>query len=893
MSQSPHAQIPSLDIAPTESPIVNSFPIVGIGASAGGLEALEQFLHHVPPDSGMAFVIVQHLDPTHKGVLPELLQRCTPMRVAQINDQTPVQPDHVYVIAPNKDLSLLRGILHLFDPVAPRGLRLPIDFFFRSLAEDLRERSIGIILSGMGSDGTLGLRAIKEVAGIALAQEPASAKFDAMPRSAIDARLVDIVAPAGELYARLVTYLGHAPASAPTHLTITVRDQSSLDKVVILLRTHTGHDFSLYKKSTLYRRIERRMGLQQIDRIAKYVRYLQENPQEQELLFKELLIGVTSFFRDPAAWADLRDQVIPALLAHYPNGGRLRAWAVGCSTGEEAYSLGIVFKEALAQLNPARPFSLQIFATDLDREAIDEARQGVYPENIAVDVSPERLHRFFTPEDRGGYRIAKEIREMVTLATQNLIMDPPFTKLDLLICRNVLIYLVPELQKKLLPLFHYSLNPGGMLFLGSAETAGNAATLFVPLESAGRFYQRKERAVREETTEFPTAFLALPVRPSPLAGSPPVEASVQTLVEHIILTRFSPAAVLANSQGDILYIKGRTGQYLEPAAGRANWNLFTMAREGLRDELLNLCQRARGQSEALIRRGVRVKTNGDYQTVDLTVQALNEPAALRGLLLVVLTEGSASPVAKRRGKAATASGDAASGQDDEVQQLRETLQSTREEMQTSQEELKSANEELQSTNEELQSTNEELTTSKEEMQSLNEELQTVNAELQAKIEELSRINNDMKNLLNSTDIATLFLDDELRVRRFTTPLTKLIKLIPGDLGRSITDIASDLLYPTLADDVAEVLRTLVFIERAVATRDNQWFKIRIMPYRTLDNRIDGVVVTFFDITAPTLLEEELRRTHQELKARLENQTQELETMRAPPQAEPSKPAPEG
>lgn len=343
--------------------------------------------------------------------------------------------------------------------------------------------------------------------------------------------------------------------------------------------------------------------------------------------------------------------------------------------------------------------------------------------------------------------------------------------------------------------------------------------------------------------EFPTAFLALPARPPLLAEAPVVESNLQTLVESIILTRFSPAAVLANTQGDILYIKGRTGQYLEPAAGRANWNLFTMAREGLRDELLGLCQRARGESEALIRRGVRVKTNGDYQMVDLTVQALNEPAALRGLLLVVLTEGSTSPVAKRRGKAAAASGDAAFGQD-EARQLRETLQSTREEMQTSQEELKSANEELQSTNEELQSTNEELTTSKEEMQSLNEELQTVNAELQAKIEELSRISNDMKNLLNSTDIATLFLDDELHVRRFTSPLTKLIKLIPSDVGRSITDIASDLLYPTLINDVTEVLRTLVFIEKSVATRDHCWFKVRIMPYRTLDNRIDGVVVTF-------------------------------------------------
>ncbi|HOW62443.1 MAG TPA: chemotaxis protein CheB [Candidatus Contendobacter sp.] len=887
----PVAPAPSETLPPAPP---QAFPIIGIGASAGGLEALEQFLRHVSADSGMAFVIVQHLDPTHRGIMPELLQRATGMVVEQVKDHMAVQPNCVYVIPPNKDLSLLRGTLHLFEPATPRGLRLPIDFFFRSLAEDQRERSVGVILSGMGSDGTLGLRAIKEIAGLALVQEPTSAKFDGMPRSAIDAGLADIVAPPEELYQRLVAYFGHAPSIAQPPAALNDKDQSGLDKIVILLRTHTGHDFSLYKKNTLYRRIERRMGLHQIDRIAHYVRYLQENAQERDLLFKELLIGVTSFFRDPAAWAELREQILPALLASRPDGGQLRAWAAGCSTGEEAYSLGIAFKEALVELSPIRPFSLQIFATDLDRDAIDKARQGVYPENIAADVSPERLRRFFIQEER-GYRIGKEIREMVTLATQNLIMDPPFTKLDLLICRNLLIYLTSDLQKKLLPLFHYSLNPGGVLFLGSAETVGSASGLFVPLEGKGRFYQRKESATRVEPVEFPATFLP-PLNRHPAAVSAiESEASLQTLVDDILLREFCPAAVLTNEQGNILYIKGRTGQYLEPAAGQVNWNLYAMARDGLRDELPGLCQRAILQTppQAITRRGLRIRTNGDYRIVDLTVRALREPAALYGKLLVIFADVPTPPTVKRRGKAVKPDVSADSAHlEEEAQQLRETLQTTREEMQTSQEELKSANEELQSTNEELQSTNEELTTSKEEMQSLNEELQTVNAELQAKVEELSRANNDMKNLLNSTDIATLFLDGALHVRRFTTPAARLIKLIPGDVGRPITDIASDLLYPTLTEDVTEVLQTLAFKEKPVTTRDGRWFTARIMPYRTLDNRIDGVVMTFFDITTQKLLEGELRQARDELEAQLANKTQEQEVTQAALQAERARPRPE-
>ncbi len=854
-----------------------SFPIVGIGASAGGLEALELFLRNVPEKSGMAFVIVQHLDPTHKGIMVELLQRASPMPVAQVKDRMKIRRDCVYVIPPNRDLSILHGVLHLLDPSAPRGLRLPIDFFFRSLADDLQDKSIGVILSGMGSDGTLGLRAMKEKAGVVFVQEPASAKFDGMPRSAIDAGLADVVAPVEELPGRIIAYLKHAPLIDQTDRPLEEKAQSALEKAFILLRAQTGHDFSLYKKSTVYRRIERRMGIHQIDRIATYVRYLRENPQETEILFKELLIGVTSFFRDAAAWEQLRGKIIPALLMARPAGGLIRAWAPGCSTGEEAYSLAIVYKEALEQVKPAGSFSLQVFATDLDKDAIDKARTGVYPANIAADVSPERLRRFFVKEER-GYRVGKEVRETVVFAPQNVIMDPPFTKLDILVCRNLLIYLVPELQKKLLPLFYYSLNPGGILFLGSAETIGAFTDLFSPLDSKTRLYRRLDSAIGTEPVEFPSSFFpavaGATVQPAAQKPAP----NLQTLADQMLLARYGPAAALTSDKGDIFYISGRTGKYLEPAAGKANWNIFAMAREGLRYELTAAFQKALRQKDAVTLKGVQVRNDGGVLTVDVTLQPITEPAVLRGMVMIVFTDVAAPSEKAAPGKTSKASvGSARTAElEQELEQARHELQTTREEMQTSQEELKSANEELQSTNEELQSTNEELTTSKEEMQSMNEELQTVNNELQAKVDELSLASNDMKNLLDSTDIATLFLDEALNVRRFTSRTTQIIKLIAGDVGRPITDIASDMVYPDLAGDAQEVLRTLVSIEKPVAASNGRWFLVRIMPYRTLDNRIDGVVITFSNVTVSKTLEAELRKTQAALEKRIGEQKADMD-----------------
>ena len=833
------------------------FPIVGIGASAGGLEALEIFLSHVPPGSGLAFVIVQHLDPTHQGIMPELLQRVTAMKVFQVKDRMKVEANCVYVIPPNKDLSILHGILYLFAPVAPRGLRLPIDFFFRALAEDRQQGSIGVILSGMGSDGTLGLKAIKEKAGVVLVQEPASAKFDSMPRSVIGAGLADIVAPVEELPGKIIAYLRHALIIAKTEFPLEEKDQSALEKVLILLRAKSGHDFSLYKKNTVYRRIERRMSIHQISRIAGYVRYLQENPQEAEILFKELLIGVTRFFRDPAAWEELQTEVIPELLSLHPAGGVLRAWSAGCSSGEEAYSLAMVFKEVLAEVKPTANFSLQIFATDLDRDAIDKARAGIYPANIRVDIAPERLQRFFV-EEGNSYRVGKEIREMVTFATQNVIMDPPFTKLDLIICRNLLIYLTPELQRKLLPLFHYSLLPGGVLFLGSAESVSAYTDLFAPLSIKSRLFRRRESFLPPNRQAFPASFVpAKAAAPQELTMMKPV-INLQTLADQLLLQHFSPAAVLVNNKGDILYISGRTGKYLEPAAGKANWNIFAMAREGLRFDLGSAFQKALRQKEAVTVKNLQIGAEESSQRTDITVQAIAEPDALRGMVMIVFADVATPLEKKKPGRAKSTGSVTLSEMEQQLQKVREELQSTREEMQTSQEELTSANEELQSTNEELQSTNEELTTSREEMQSLNEELQTVNAEQQSKMDELARVSNDMRNLLNSTEIVTVFLDNELRVRRYTPGADKLFKLLPSDVGRPLSDLTGNLSYPEMSEDAQEVLRKLAFSEKQIITNDGRWFSVRIMPYRTMEDVIAGVVITFVNITAAKMLEAELR-----------------------------------
>lgn len=836
------------------------FYIVAMGGSAGGLEAFEQFFSVMPPDSGLAFVIITHLDPDHKGIMPELIQRTTKMKVFQVTDGMKVRPNSVYIIPPKMDMSILHGTLHLLEQTVPRGVRMPIDFFFRHLADDQQERSIGIILSGMGTDGTLGIRAIKEKLGLAMVQEPNSAKYDGMPLSAIACGIVDYIAPAEELPVKLLRYVKHTLKLPQTGLTVPGKTLSAIQKICILIRAKTGHDFSLYKKNTIYRRIERRMSVHQISNIAHYIRYLQENPGEIELLFKEFLIGVTDFFRDPDAFDVLTQKAIPQMLKGMHKDNVLRIWIPGCSTGEEAYSIAIILREHIEKTLLKGELKLQIFATDIDKDAIDKARYGVYPANIAVDMSPERLHKFFIKED-SIYRIRKEIREMIVFAPQNIMMDPPFTKLDMLCCRNLLIYLNAEVQKKILPLFHYALKPGGILFLGPSETIGSFNDLFAPIDNKWKIFRRKESsAARTGMVDLPSSLLSPDVRRLMDMGKAlsENELNLPEMVQQALIEGYTPPAVLINENGDILYISGRTGNYLEPSAGKAAMNIYAMAREGLKYEVGTAIRKAITQKTTITITGVKLIINGASHLINLTVKPVVKTGAMFGTLLVVFEDVTAHyekviPV-KGKGKPASTHGrykEAA----DELKRTREQLQASVEEANSSQEELKSTNEELQSTNEELQSTNEELTTSKEELQSLNEELITVNAELQNKVDELTQTNNDMKNLLNSTDIATIFVDNDLNVKRFTIQATKIINLRQSDIGRPLTDLVTNLEYAGMVDDIRDVIQTLMPREKQVETKDGRYSVMRIMPYRTLDHMIDGAVITFNDITNLRLMEE--------------------------------------
>ncbi|MDE2083185.1 MAG: PAS domain-containing protein [Burkholderiales bacterium] len=832
--------------------------IVGLGASAGGLDPLAPFLAAVPPASGLAWVVVQHLDPTQKAMLAPLLQRATRMPVHEVTAAVPIAGDTVYVIAPNTDLTVRQGALHLSVPPQPRGQRLPVDALFVSLARELGSRAVGVVLSGMGSDGSRGVQAIRAQGGLTLAQCPGAAQFDSMPRSAIATGCVDIVAPAAEMPQRILQALAARPLPAgPAAARAAGPPDAALATILSLLRAHTRHDFAAYKSSTLLRRAERRRAVHALPDLAAYARALAGNGQELDLLFKEMLIGVTAFFRDPPVWQLLQDVVLPRLLDRRAGGDPpLRAWVAGCSTGEEAYTLAMCFAELVDARPPSAGASLQIFATDLNPDAIAVARSGRFGPALERELSPQRLARHFRPGP-GGWRIEPRLRDMVLFAEHDVIRDPPFTRLDLLCCRNLMIYFDAALQARLVPLFHYSLRPGGALLLGQSETVGRAHALFEPLHPRSRLYLRSDNGAAPAGPHFPTRGRAPPraahqettlPHPSPPAGA------LQTLADQLLLQAYAPPAVLVNAGGDIVYVSGRTGRYLEPAAGKANWNLHVMARPALRTPLALALRQALLERSTVELRGLRPEEDG-RDRVDITVRALGLPVGLEGMALVVFREAPARRASAPR--AATAAADAALAE--ELGHSREEIRALRQEMQASKEELQAANEELQSTNEELQSANEELTTSKEEAQSMNEELQTINAELQSKLDDLALAQSDMQNLLNSTDIATLFLDSELQVRRYTDKIARLVHLRESDIGRPLSELASTLVYPALHADVRETLRTLAFSEKQIATTDGLWFNVRIMPYRTQANVIQGVVVTFVDITAAKALEARLRK----------------------------------
>lgn len=862
--------------APEGAPGSAATRLVGIGASAGGLEALEQFLSHAPVDSGMAFLVVQHLDPTQRALLPELLQRTTSMGVYEAEHGMQVEPDRVYVISPNTELSVVQDALNLATPVEARGMRLPINVLFSSLASARGANAIGVVLSGMGSDGSVGVQAIRAVGGLTGAQEPESAQFDSMPKSAIATGCVDVVASPEKLPARLLACIERMPLSLPTDADANTNADADADaegrapehgaspaqvlhRIVRLLKARTGHDFSLYKTSTLNRRIERRMSIHRLAELAAYAEVLEGNPQEADLLFKELLIGVTSFFRDPSAWECMVEEALPQLLEQRDSKEHLRAWVIGCSTGEEAYSLAIAFREVVEKRTESRDADLKIFASDLSTDAIATARRGQYPLSISDTMSAERLSRFFESHET-HYQVCHSIRDMVLFAEHDVVLDPPFTAIDLIICRNLLIYFDSVLQGRLLPLFHYSLRSDGLLFLGTAETIGRFNHLFMPIQPKHRIYRRLDHAANAGTDFLLNSYPPLSRIPrdhavphSTIPDDP--DDDLKAAADEVLLQVYAPAAVVLNSDGDIVYISGRTGQYLEPAAGRANWSFGAMARDGLAIPVQRAMTRAGTQREPVQLHALTVTTPGGLQRVDVTVQAFHEEGALQGMAMIVFRDGAATSVADEGGETGIILEDEHAV---DLQQYRDEMEGLREEARASREKLQSSNEELQSTNEELQSANEELMTSKEEMQSMNEELQTINSELQSKLDDLALAQSDMQNVLNSIEIAILFLDQKLNVRRYTDRMSGIISLRESDVGRPLSDLATSLQYKAIKDDAWDTLETLVSSEKQVPTDDGHWFSVRIMPYRRLDNVIDGVVITFVDITATKELESSLR-----------------------------------
>ena len=863
--------------APEPAPA--SFPIVGIGASAGGLKAFEAFFSGMPADTdpGMAFVLVQHLSPDHKSILCELIRRYTRMEVFEIEDGVEVRANCVYVIPPSYDMALLNGTLQLLDSPEQRGKRLPIDFFFESLAKDQRERAIGIVLSGTGSDGTLGVRAIKAEGGMVIAQSTGSSEFDGMPGSAIATGLVDYELPPQEMPARLIAYAAHAfgkpnwPGTVPSP-----RTENAMKKIFVLLREKRGHDFSQYKPSTIHRRIERRMAVHQIEELDDYVKFLQRTPGEVETLFGEMLIGVTNFFRDPEAFGVLENYAIPKLFEDKPAGSVIRIWSAGCSTGEEAYSLAILLVEHMEARK--QHYVVQVFATDIDSRAIAAARAGRYSAGIAANVSPMRLARFFTAEAGGSaYRIHKGIRDMLIFSEQNAIKDPPFSKLDLISCRNLLIYLGTELQKRLIHMFLYALNPGGFLFLGTAEGVGEFDTMFDTPDRKSKVYRRKSDlgGLRIPLGRYEPSVSAVEAAlPQALRKLIPMKLPLRELAEQELLAQVIAAGALVNSHGDILYLHGRTGMFLEPAPGESGINnILKMAREGLHMELTTALRKAVETKNTVQSPRLRVKTNGHFTTVNLTVRPLppgpssppDSPLFLVVIEEVPVTESETPDTAPADSDHPAVRARVAM-LEQELRTKEEYLQSTHDELESSNEELKSSNEEMQSVNEELQSTNEEMETSKEELQSVNEELATVNAELQTKVASLTQANNDINNLLAGTGIGTVFVDHRLRILRFTPTIGPIINLIPGDEGRPVGHILSNLLgYTNLLTDVQSVLDTLVPKEVEVRTQAGRFYTLRILPYRTLDNVIEGAVVSFIDITEMVRTRENLQKANVKLR----------------------------
>ena len=855
------------DAAPIPTACRRAF--VGVGASAGGIEAMQGLLQDMPADAGLSFIVVQHLSPDRPSMLAEILQRWTAMPVRQALDGMEVEPDSVYVVPPNAIMTMRGATLHLRPPSAPSRETTPIDIFFSSLAEDQGRHAIGIVLSGTGSDGTLGLKAIRDVGGTTLAQgvDGSAPQFDGMPNAAVAAGSVDLMVPVEEMPAVLLTLLAREqrPAAGTPALDAVAAVRLEICRI---LQRQVGHDFGHYKQPTFLRRVHRRMEALHLD-APSYVGRLQSDPTEIGLLFRDLLIGVTGFFRDPTTFQKVESNVLPPLFDNKIALETVRIWIPGCATGEEAYTLAMLCRERM-DLMP-KPLRVQIFATDIDEPAIGIARSGRYPRQMLKGVSEERTARFFSHAG-DSYVARKEIRDLCTFSSHSVIRDPPFSRMDMVSCRNLLIYLDTDLQRHVLPVFHYALVPGGYLLLGSSETVTQSGELFEPIDTRHRIYRRRD--VPSPPLPMVTISAKVPVRVEASEGGPVLvnHSKVAAAAAAYVLDQFAPAFVVVGADGDIVHYSASTGRYLEAAAGTPSRDLMATARRGLRTEVRAALRRCVETGERIERQQVAVESDdGGVQFITLSVEQLSR-RNLDRLYIVVFAE----PVAKADPMTTGTSGpslyDATVEQlERELRDNREQLQSTVEEYETAVEELKSTNEEMHSVNEELQSAVEELETSKEETQSINEELHTVNAQLTEMVEELDRANSDLRNLFDSTAVATIFLDRDMRVRGFTPPVTAIFNLIPTDHGRRLTDIVSHVGYDALRRDAANVLEGHTPFETRVNRKDGRaHYLMRILPYRASDNRIDGVLVTFIDVTGLVVAEQHQRLLVDELNHRVKN-----------------------
>ena len=833
------------------------FPIVAIGASAGGLEAFSNLLRALPPEPGMALIFIPHLDPTHESAMVELLARTTRLPVVQAAEGQRVWVNTVHVLPPNSDMTIADGTLHLVRREA-RGHHMPIDTFFRSLADDQAANAVGVILSGTASDGTLGMAAIKDAGGITFAQDTTTAKYDGMPHSAITAGVVDYVLPPDRIAIDLVRIQNQPTLHERSGDTFDGSDRLMKD-VFRMLKSFSKVDFGDYKVATIRRRILRRMNINRIDELRDYVNLLHSNPQEIEGLYRDVLINVTSFFRNPEVFDRLREIVYPKILKDRPASEPLRVWVPGCSTGEETYSHAISLVETLSDLRVEVP--IQIFGTDLSENAIQKARTGVYKETIANEVSEIRLRRFFHKVP-GGYQISKAIRDMCVFARQNVFSDPPFSRMDLISCRNVLIYLSPVLQKKVIPIFHYALKPNGFLLVGNTEgLLGSGAEIFDLVDRKAKIYQKKgvpSPATFGLTIGGPESHVARPEKPQ-LPGKedelakPP--ADVQREADRLLLSKYVPSAVVVNDDLDILQSRGRTSRYLELPTGRASLNLLKMARPGLVYELRGLIEKARKNSVPVAKDGISLEEGDDTLVLKVEIIPFRTPARDQRHFLVLFEEKEAAKPSRPKPANRQSAKEIADAKDVQIAQLKQELASTKEYLQSiieaqeaTNEELQSANEEIQSGNEELQSTNEELQTSKEELESANEELNTVNEEIQHRNQQLAQLSNDLINILNSATIPIVMLSEDLHIRRFTPEAERVFGFASQDIGKALTHLSLNIEVPQLERWMLDVMRDVTMRMEQIRSRDGKDYKLRIHPYRTLENKIDGVVITLLDMS---------------------------------------------